>query len=260
MIERKYATDLDLDALAREIATSRRQLQRVFAEVGGTSFREYLAKVRMRHAARLLREGAIPVREVAQSVGYRQPAQFAKAFRRHHGTPPSSLRGPRRQRRNGHGGRVARSGGALPRGPWNRLARRFPSTPEEQRPAHQKHPLARMLLIGVIASVIGVLICLQIDWFPSQGSTQAEQIDTLYDVLLIVSVPVFVLVMTVAIYSVIAFRAKPGDQRRRRAHPRQHEARGRVGDDPVHDRLGARDLRLDRARRHRGEEGRTSSS
>ena len=69
-----------------------------------------------------------------------------------------------------------------------------------------------MLIIGVIASVIGVLICLQIDWFPSPGSTQADQIDTLYDVLLIVSVPVFVLVMTVAIYCVIAFRAKPGDK------------------------------------------------
>ena len=102
IIEREYATDLDLDALARQIATSRRQLQRVFAEVGETSFREYLAKVRMRHAARLLREGATPVREVAQSVGYRQPAQFAKAFRRHHGTSPSSLRG-RGAISNGHG-------------------------------------------------------------------------------------------------------------------------------------------------------------
>jgi cytochrome c oxidase subunit 2 len=86
------------------------------------------------------------------------------------------------------------------------------STPEEQRPAHQKHPLARMLAIGLIASVIGVLICLQIDWFPTQGSTQADKIDTLYDVLLIVSVPIFVLVMTVAIYCVIAFRAKPGER------------------------------------------------
>ena len=103
IIERDYASDLDLDALARRIATSRRQLQRVFAEVGDTSFREYLARVRMRHAARLLREGATPVREVAQSVGYRQPAQFAKAFRRHHGTSPSSLRG--RGSTNGHGGR-----------------------------------------------------------------------------------------------------------------------------------------------------------
>src|SRR5205807_3605334 len=35
--------------------------------------------------------------------------------------------------------------------------------------------------------------------------------DTLYDVLLIVSVPIFVLVMTVAIYSVVRFRARPGD-------------------------------------------------
>jgi transcriptional regulator GlxA family with amidase domain len=103
IIERDYATDLDLDALARQIATSRRQLQRVFAEVGKTSFREYLAKVRMRHAARLLREGATPVREVAQSVGYRQPAQFAKAFRRHHGTSPSSLRA-RGGSSNGYGG------------------------------------------------------------------------------------------------------------------------------------------------------------
>jgi AraC family transcriptional regulator of adaptative response / methylphosphotriester-DNA alkyltransferase methyltransferase len=103
IIERDYASDLDLDALARRIATSRRQLQRVFAEVGETSFREYLAKVRMRRAAELLREGAIPVREVAQSVGYRQPAQFAKAFRRHHGAPPSSLKGSRASS-NGYGG------------------------------------------------------------------------------------------------------------------------------------------------------------
>lgn len=99
IIERDYASALDLDALARQIATSRRQLQRVFAEVGETSFRAYLAKVRMRHAARLLVESATPVREVAQSVGYRQPAQFAKAFRRHHGTSPSRLRG----RSNGYG-------------------------------------------------------------------------------------------------------------------------------------------------------------
>src|SRR5688572_4640842 len=69
-----------------------------------------------------------------------------------------------------------------------------------------------MLLIGVIASAIGVFLCLQIDWFPTQGSTQSDKIDTLYDVLLIVSVPIFVLVMTIAIYSVVAFRAKPGDR------------------------------------------------
>jgi two-component system response regulator YesN len=34
----------------------------------------------------------MPVRQVAHSVGYRQPAQFAKTFRRHHGAPPSSFK------------------------------------------------------------------------------------------------------------------------------------------------------------------------
>ena len=46
----------------------------------------------MQKALELLREGSMPVRDVATSVGYRQAAQFAKTFRRHHGRPPSSIR------------------------------------------------------------------------------------------------------------------------------------------------------------------------
>jgi len=75
----------------------------------------------------------------------------------------------------------------------------------------RKHPLAQMLTIGVVASLIGIAIALNIRWFPPAADTASHKIDTLYDVLLICSVPVFVLVMTVAIYSVIKFRARPGD-------------------------------------------------
>jgi AraC family transcriptional regulator of adaptative response / methylphosphotriester-DNA alkyltransferase methyltransferase len=99
IIEREYASDLELDAVARRLATSRRQLQRAFAEAGETSFRSRLAEVRMRRALEMLREGSLPVREVAGRVGYRQAAQFAKTFRRHHGRPPSSFR--REGRRSG---------------------------------------------------------------------------------------------------------------------------------------------------------------
>jgi transcriptional regulator GlxA family with amidase domain len=94
IIEREYARAIELDDVARRLATSRRQLQRAFSEIGDTSFRTHVAKVRMRRALDLLREGTLPVRDVANSVGYRQPAQFAKTFRRHHGAPPSSFRGP----------------------------------------------------------------------------------------------------------------------------------------------------------------------
>ena len=93
IIDAEYHQKLALDDLARRVATSRRQLQRAFAEAGETSFRSYLQKVRMERAAELLREGESAVGQVANAVGYRQPAQFAKAFRRHHGAPPSTFRG-----------------------------------------------------------------------------------------------------------------------------------------------------------------------
>ncbi|HEV2814698.1 MAG TPA: AraC family transcriptional regulator [Solirubrobacteraceae bacterium] len=87
----EYADDLNLDDVATRIATSRRQLQRVFAELAQSGFREELAAIRMERAAELL-HGPLPVGEIARRVGYRQSAQFAKAFRAHHGVVPSAYR------------------------------------------------------------------------------------------------------------------------------------------------------------------------
>jgi AraC family transcriptional regulator, regulatory protein of adaptative response / methylphosphotriester-DNA alkyltransferase methyltransferase len=92
VIEAHYADDISLDDVARRVASSRRQLQRSFAEIGQTTFREYLTRVRMTAAAEMLGNERLTVREVAQRVGYRQPAQFAKAFRRYQGTAPSAWR------------------------------------------------------------------------------------------------------------------------------------------------------------------------
>jgi AraC family transcriptional regulator of adaptative response / methylphosphotriester-DNA alkyltransferase methyltransferase len=92
ILEAEYADDLALNDIARRVAASRRQLQRAFAEAGNTTFRECLTQVRMRRASEMLAAEALTVREVARRVGYRQPAQFAKAFRRHHGLAPSAFR------------------------------------------------------------------------------------------------------------------------------------------------------------------------
>ena len=92
LVELEYAEDLQLDGIASRIASSRRQLQRAFAEIGRTTFRAHLTRVRMDKAAELLSDGRLTVREVAHRVGYRQPAQFAKAFRRAHGAAPSEYR------------------------------------------------------------------------------------------------------------------------------------------------------------------------
>jgi transcriptional regulator GlxA family with amidase domain len=92
IVESEYGTDLSLDEIARRVASSRRQLQRSYSEIGDTTFRSHLTAVRMHRAADMLAGGRLTVREVAQRVGYRQPAQFAKAFRRIMGASPSDWR------------------------------------------------------------------------------------------------------------------------------------------------------------------------
>ena len=92
IVEREYASELSLNDIARRVASSRRQLQRAFAEIGETTFRDHLTGVRMDRAAELLGSRGLTVREVAHRVGYRQPALFAKAFRREKGVAPSDFR------------------------------------------------------------------------------------------------------------------------------------------------------------------------
>jgi cytochrome c oxidase subunit 2 len=75
----------------------------------------------------------------------------------------------------------------------------------------RKRPVLGMALLSGSATIIGWAIVLSYDWFPAEGSTASKKIDHLWDILLIASVPVFVLVMSVALYSVFAFRVKPGD-------------------------------------------------
>ena len=91
VIERDYGERISLEWLAQTIFTSRRQLQRAFTEAG-TTVRAHVYEVRMARAAELLEEGRHPVSQVARMVGYSQPAQFAKAFRRCFGVPPSRWR------------------------------------------------------------------------------------------------------------------------------------------------------------------------
>jgi AraC-like DNA-binding protein len=92
IVDEEFASELSLDDIARRVASSRRQLQRAFAEIGNTTFRDHLTRVRMQRAADMLASRGLTVREVAHRVGYRQPAQFAKAFRRYQGVAPSAYR------------------------------------------------------------------------------------------------------------------------------------------------------------------------
>jgi cytochrome c oxidase subunit 2 len=75
-----------------------------------------------------------------------------------------------------------------------------------------RRTVMEMVVVGLIASVLGIILGLVIDWFPTQGSKQAGKIDTLWNVLIICSVPVFVLVATVVLFAARKFRMRPGEE------------------------------------------------
>jgi cytochrome c oxidase subunit II len=68
------------------------------------------------------------------------------------------------------------------------------------------------IVAALTATAIGIALSYAIHWFPVQASTQAHNTDTLYHVLVIASVPIFMLVVTVILFSVWQFRMKPGQE------------------------------------------------
>ena len=81
--------DFNIDALASDVGISRAQLHRRMKEITGISSGKFLRNLRMEQAARLLREGAVNVSQVADRVGYDDRAHFSTAFKAHFGQSPT---------------------------------------------------------------------------------------------------------------------------------------------------------------------------
>ena len=76
----------------------------------------------------------------------------------------------------------------------------------------RRRTVGQMAAVAVVASVLGIILGLSIHWFPPADSTQADKIDTLWDVLIVASVPVFVLVTVVVLFACLEFRMRAGEE------------------------------------------------
>jgi cytochrome c oxidase subunit 2 len=76
----------------------------------------------------------------------------------------------------------------------------------------KQRSIAVAAVAALIAVAIGVVLSFAIHWFPVEASTQAHNTDRLYHVLVLASIPIFVLVVTVILYCVWQFRIKPGEE------------------------------------------------
>ena len=97
LIDRAYAEELDIAALARSAATSPAYFSRSFKAAFGETPHQYLMSRRMERAMALLRSGELSVTDVCFAVGFSSLGSFSTQFRRFVGVSPLAYR-----HRDGH--------------------------------------------------------------------------------------------------------------------------------------------------------------
>jgi AraC-like DNA-binding protein len=96
LIHERPEDEWTVEGLAQRVGQSRATFARRFVELVGEAPVAYLTRWRMCLAAKLLRESAVSLDEIAARVGYETAAAFSKAFRRIYGCAPGGFRGRRR--------------------------------------------------------------------------------------------------------------------------------------------------------------------
>ncbi|WEK55565.1 MAG: AraC family transcriptional regulator [Candidatus Cohnella colombiensis] len=93
-LENKYANpDLGLADMAKQLNISGRQLNERFREAFGQTAYAYLIQLRLRKAKEWLPARTdLTVRDIAESVGFRDASHFIAVFRQHEGLTPDRYR------------------------------------------------------------------------------------------------------------------------------------------------------------------------
>ena len=91
-IRERYKSSLTLEDIAREQNYSFYHLGRLFKKRTGYSFSEYLTRIRLENAKKLLLSEDNSVKEVAYKVGFHSQGYFAKVFKKYTNIAPSEWR------------------------------------------------------------------------------------------------------------------------------------------------------------------------
>lgn len=97
-IAEHYSSPLTVADIAAHLGISRSHLYRVFVKNLELSPQHYLEQYRIRQSLALLEKTALPVSEVAASVGYEDQLHFSKVFKKHNGLSPRAYQKQFRQK------------------------------------------------------------------------------------------------------------------------------------------------------------------
>lgn len=90
----KHLSDEDMGValLCRELHLSRTMVDKRFKSITGDSPRAFIEEIRLRQAARLVRESDLNISEIAYEMGYSSPKYFSIRFKNKFGVSPLSYR------------------------------------------------------------------------------------------------------------------------------------------------------------------------
>ncbi|MBC7325574.1 MAG: response regulator [Moorella sp. (in: Bacteria)] len=91
-IEANFSRELTLEEVAQQVYLSPCYFSRLFKQVKGQNFIDYLTRVRLKAARELLLNTNLPVAEIAERVGYRDARYFGQVFKKQEGYTPSTFR------------------------------------------------------------------------------------------------------------------------------------------------------------------------
>lgn len=100
-VNTNYMNPITVDSIAQMLNLDRRYLSRMLKKRMGLTVSEYLIQTRLKHGAALLAAG-YSVNQSAAMVGYNDPFNFSKMFKKQYGVSPAQYKKQHRDR-NGKG-------------------------------------------------------------------------------------------------------------------------------------------------------------
>ena len=91
-IENNYFEELTIEGIADQFSFNRSYMCRLFKEVEGKSPKEYMIDYKMSVACNLLLESSLTVENISNSIGYKDPFNFSKMFKKRIGLPPQEYK------------------------------------------------------------------------------------------------------------------------------------------------------------------------
>lgn len=87
-----YTSSISITDIAEEVGCDRRRLAYLFDKQIGMSPIQFLTEYRLKHAKELLRTTSIPIKDIADLVGYQDAFYFCRVFKKQYEQTPTNFR------------------------------------------------------------------------------------------------------------------------------------------------------------------------